>query len=200
MFNKQSVILFALIHQYILMKTNIINTARNYLLILPILLSASSLDAQNLGIGTADPTEKLEVNGRIAAKGYKFAIHEANGNAFPNVTLSGTNSWQDFPNLTINFTLDTTTTVLAHYSISGPLNSSFLVTKLVIDSIDPNETGVAHSVQGNFEYGTNSGQYITELPPGNHTVKVIYRTPATISYQGSDWQNRVLQVLVYGSN
>jgi len=160
-----------------------------------------SMSSQDIGIGTSNPSEKLDVNGRISAKGYKFTIHEVGGLNLQSVSLSSIDVWQDFPDLSITFSLDTTTTVMADYSISGPLNNSYLITKLIIDSIDPNETGVAHSIQGNGTYGTNSGQYVTELGPGNHTIKVKYRTPAFITYSsGTDWQNRSLQVLVFGVN
>ena len=163
----------------------------------------TGIQAQEIGIGKTNPSEAVDVNGIINAKGYKYSIYQVGGNNLPYRILSRNNTWQDFPDLSLSFTLDTTTTVMIQYSISGPLGNSHLITKMIVDDSTPEEMEVGRSIQGNHTYGTNRGQYIAELSKGTHTVKVIYRTPAPpggIQYTNSDWQTRILQVLAFGAN
>ena len=155
--------------------------------------------SQNIGIGLNNPSETLDVNGRVAAKGFNFTNHEVVNNN--SLTLNGNNAWTDFPGLSLTFSLDTTTAAICNYQITGPSygsgnSASFLVTRLVIDGTD-----VGRVIQGNIAYSINTYQYFTELSSGSHTIKVQYRTPVAINYNSNtDWQTKRLQVLVFGSN
>lgn len=167
-------------------------------IIVILFLSNTSIFAQNVGIDEPNPTEKLDVNGRIVAKGFKNTIYEAGGLDAYAYALNGSNAWTNFAELTITFTLDEATTVLSFYNISMPSSSDadYLVTRLMIDN-----TEVDRSISNSL-YFSNTGQYVTELAAGSHTITVQYRSPSTgISYPfSSDYQTRFLQVLVFGSN
>ena len=165
----------------------------------------------NVGIGTSSPSEKLEVNGRVKAKGYKNTVYQAGGLNVGNTTLSG-NNWQDVPNLSVTFTLEEATTIIASYTIStyhsnGNGNNNgdgYSVTRIMIDNTEVNRNFMGINDHGAWErlYHNHNGQYFTELAPGEHTVKIQYRTNETLTCNpgGSDHQNRFLQVLVFGSN
>lgn len=172
------------------------------LLIAYILFMASiSLSAQNVGIDEPNPSEKLDVNGRIVAKGYKNTIYEAGGINAGQVFISqgpmGPNFWQDFPDLSITFTLDTATTVLNSYKISmSSGGGTFMVTRLVIDNVVVDRT--VYSTSSNYFY--NNSLYVSELAAGSHTIKVQFRTNGggENNPAANDWHNRFLQILVWG--
>lgn len=166
-------------------------------IIVILFLSNTSIFAQNVGIDEPNPTEKLDVNGRIVAKGFKNTIYEAGGLDASSYALNESNVWTNFAELTITFTLDEATTVLSFYNISMPSSGSdYLVTRLMIDN-----TEVDRSISNSL-YFSNTGQYVTELAAGSHTITVQYRSPSSglSSPASSDYQTRFLQVLVFGSN
>lgn len=147
----------------------------------------------------------INVDGIIQAKGYKTAIFTAGGLNEPEVTLSSQNpgtTWFDFPSLSQTFTLSAPATVIAFYKISmenQQTNNQFvhLVTRLFVDNTD-----VSRTITGNTLYWGNNDFWVGELAQGEHTIKVQYRTPATGAKntpRGTDWQNRVLRVMIFGS-
>ncbi|MFB2979727.1 polymer-forming cytoskeletal protein [Microseira sp. BLCC-F43] len=166
-----------------------------------------AFDRGNVGIGTTTPSAKLEVAGNvnvagiIQAKGYKTAIFTAGGLNETEVTLSSVNTWFDFPSLSRTFTLSATATVIAFYKISmanqeTDTKNAHFVTRLFVDN-----TEVSRTITGNTTYWGNSDFWVGELAQGEHTIKVQYRTPAGAKNnpQSSDWQNRVLRVMIFGS-
>lgn len=171
----------------------------------------SNSNSGNVGVGTSTPSEKLEVNGRVKAKGYKNTIYSAGGLNVGNTTLSG-NNWQDVPSLSVTFTLEEATTIIASYTIStyhsnGNGNNNgdgYSVTRIMIDGSEVNRNFMGINDHGEWErlYHNHNGQYFTELAAGDHTIKIQYRTNETLTCNpgGSDHQNRFLQVLVFGSN
>jgi predicted transcriptional regulator len=172
----------------------------------------SNTNSGNVGIDEPNPSEKLEVNGRIKAKGYKNTIYQAGGLNAGNVTLSG-NNWQDVPSLSKTFTLDEATTVMASYTIStyigetsqnGSSNDGYSVTRMMIDGTEVNRNcmGINDGAQWEKIYHNHNGTYFTELAAGTHTIKIQYRTNVEMKCypEQSDTENRFLQVLVFGSN
>ena len=153
----------------------------------------------NVGIGTTNPTEELEVNGTVKAKAYKTTIYTAGGINSPAVTVPTTsgNNWKQFPDLTTTVTLTETATVSSFYSISMNGPGGFLVTRLVVDNnvVTRTSTGLAN-------YWGNSERWVMDLGPGSHTIKVEYRANVAKVNDpvGSDYNQRLLQVLVLGSS
>jgi hypothetical protein len=150
----------------------------------------------NVGIGTTSPQVKLDVGGLINANGFKTTIYDTGGVNFPAVTLSNSNTWDDFPDLKITFTLSHPATVISHYNISTAISTNHLISRLMIDDVE-----VSRTIFGQITLMSNSGHWMTELPAGEHTIKVQYRTPAggTNNPAGTDYQTRVLQVMVLGA-
>ena len=151
-----------------------------------------------VGIGTDSPSAKLDVNGVVKANGYDMTVYTAGGPTAASATLSSANTWGDFPDLSLTFTLAEPTTVMAHYEIAmqagGVTGNRHLVTRLDVDG-----TVVSRSLTGNEVYWSEDSNWFGELAAGNHTIKVQYRTPGggTNNPAGSDYQNRILQVLVF---
>ena len=150
-------------------------------------------EAGNVGIGVENPREKLDVDGLVFAKGFKTKIYTAGGVDAPLTTLSG-NSFSDVPDLSITFSLSHAATIISHYCVSGH-GGGHLITRLLIDEVE-----VSRVIQGDITYKGNVGQWMTELPAGEHTIKVEFRTSATQTNDpaGTDYNNRVLQVMVLG--
>ena len=111
------------------------------------------------------------------------------------ITLSNVNKWQDLGDLTKTFTLKKPSTVQAFYQISMGGANTQLVTRLLVDGKSPSQS---RTITGDTGYWGNSNVYLGTLAAGEHTIKVQYRSPAGGSNNpaGSDWQNRVLTVLV----
>ncbi|HAA17080.1 MAG TPA: hypothetical protein DCE41_37355 [Cytophagales bacterium] len=135
---------------------------------------------------------RLTPDGRFMLRALDTVHHTVHPpNAF---VTSHANRWADFPSLTKTFSLSTTTSILAYYSISGPGSNSHLVTRLLVDG-----TVVAKTISGNVAYWANRDMYLAELGSGSHTIKVQYRSPATAAFTiNHDWQDARLQVLVMG--
>ena len=158
-----------------------------------------------MGIDEPNPSEKLDVNGRIVAKGYKNTVYSAGGLSASSITLISNNTWADMPDLSVTFSLEAATTVMSSYTISTIPNPSmgqaFLVTRILIDGTEVNRM-VSGFVNGGQGFFNSSGQYVSELAAGDHTIKVQYRTNASLQINpaSSDFMNRFLQVLVFGAN
>ena len=183
------------------MKT-LMETIRLLTMILIITLPLS-ITAQNVGIGEPNPSEKLDVNGRIVAKGYKNTIYTTGGINSSTITLSS-GSWNSV--LTQNFSLDVATTVQSSYNFSchnvdSGNNVREVITRLMIDGVEVDRMTSGGSAT--WVYFNNSNLYVTELASGSHTIQVqckanvngIQNRPAT-----DEKHTRLLQVLVYGSN
>lgn len=171
---------------------------KNLVLLVGLFILSGSLVAQNVGIDEPNPSEKLDVNGRIVAKGYKNTVYTAGGINSGAVSIPGSGGWSDFPDLSVTFTLDEATTVMSSYNISMSAGGgSFMVTRLMIDDVEVNRI-----VYPGGSYFFNNDEYVSELAAGSHTIKVQYRSNGggTNNPAGTDWQNRFLQVLVFGSN
>jgi hypothetical protein len=106
------------------------------------------------------------------------------------------NTWANFPNLTISFALIEPTTVMTNYKITMSWNSSHLVTRTLVDWVV-----VSRSITWDTAYWDEEDSWFGELWAGNHTVTVQYRTNVwwVNNPSGDDWQNRELQVIVFGS-
>jgi uncharacterized membrane protein YfcA len=157
--------------------------------------------SQNVGIGTENPSETLDVNGRIAAKGYKNTIYSAAG--IFSATLSTAGAWTDIPDMSVTFSLPDATTVISSYNFTGFNNSgssaSFFCLRILIDGVPYAVT--ARSISSGFVYFNSSGQATSELGAGNHTVKVQYYLSSGIPIVStpSSFQERSVQVLVFGA-
>lgn len=179
---------------------------QTYLLAAMLMMAASTFSsAQNVGIGEPSPSEKLEVNGRIAAKGYKNTILTVD--ATSQVSLSAAQVWTAVPDLTQTFTLDEATTVIATFGVVLQLqanqgsNTPEATLALVIDGVR-----VAPCLNNLLDAGKKihfSNQYITELSAGTHTISVEYYLfpagPYLSAPFGGNWERR-LQILIFGSN
>jgi len=170
----------------------------NLLLSFFVLLIVSNLSAQNVGIGEPNPSEKLEVNGRIAAKGYKNSIFTAVGASSINVVEEF--DWIDVDDLSVTFTLDEPTTVMISSKVPCRSYSTilFLGTRLLVDGTeyDPTKNRILNNKDRIIH-----NDHILELGAGTHTIKVQWRIIA----QGSGWfsdvdafTGRKLQVLIFG--
>ncbi|MEA5567767.1 hypothetical protein [Anabaena sp. UHCC 0399] len=179
-----------------------------------------AFDRGNVGIGTATPTEKLEVTGIIKAKAYQVTTQIAGGkdeDALRNLQTkdiykqpqgwkptkqgedSNTSVWQPFPDLKQEITLSATATILVFYNISIPSGryGTYIVTRLKI-----NDKIVTRTICTNTTYTKNTDLWFGELSSGKHSITVEIRTDAsslTSNTQIDDWQNRVLRVLIFGT-
>lgn len=179
-------------------KNQIIMNLKNGLLIFFTLLFLPNLSAQNVGIGEPNPSEKLEVNGRIAAKGYKNSIFTAVGANTINVLEEF--DWIDVDGLSVTFTLDEPTTVMISSKVHCRSYSLTLLlgTRLLVDGTeyDPTKNRMSNAIDRMIH-----NDHILELGAGTHTIEVQWR----IIIQGTGWfsdvdanAGRKLQVLVFG--
>lgn len=158
--------------------------------------------SQNVGIGTENPTETLDVNGRIAAKGYKNTTYSAAGSS--STTLSTVGAWTDVPDMSVTFTLPVATTAITAYNFTGFNNSSgtaqFFCLRILIDG-SPYAVS-ARSIFDPFMYFSANGQTMLELAAGSHTVKVQYFNSSGIPIVSSpsSLQERSVRVLVFGAD
>lgn len=171
-----------------------------YTIVLSIVFSC--LAFSQVGIGTTTPTETLDVNGRIVAKGFQYTIYEAGGINAGLAQIIGDNTWRDFPDLSITFTIDEPTTVLCNYNFAFASSSgnAYIVTRLLIDNVEVNRT---LTTNGTLQYINNNDNYFTELVAGTHTIKVQYRSTISsnnFNPSANDYMNRFIQVLVFGKN
>ena len=150
----------------------------------------------NVGIGTPSPGAMLDVAGIIKAKGYKTRIYNAGGIDSGQASLSDSNNWADFPDLSITFSLSEPAAVIAFYQITMFGNGSHLVSRIVVDG-----RVVSRTITGETWFWGNSGFWIDELSAGSHNIKIQYRTPegGTNSPNSNDNHNRILRVMVLGS-
>ncbi len=123
------------------------------------------------------------------------AILNAGGVNAAGVTLSSSNNWADFPDLTITFTIPVTTTVMISYHISMRGTGNYLCTRLMVDEVE-----VTREISGESTFWGISPSCAVELAGGGHTVKIQYRTPegGVNDPAGNDWHIRLLQVMVMG--
>ncbi len=170
---------------------------KNLLLTFFTLLIVSNLSAQNVGIGEPNPSEKLEVNGRIAAKGYKNSIFTATGAS--SITVVEEFDWVDVDGLSVTFTLDAPTTVIISSKVHcRPFSSNLIVaTRLLVDGTDFDPT--KNSIFSNLDRTINN-ELIVELGAGTHTIKTQWKI-----IFGTGWfsdvdtnTERKLQVLIFG--
>jgi hypothetical protein len=147
-----------------------------------------------VGIGTNTPEAKLDVIGGIRARSYKTRVLSAEGVGAGAISLTNANTWNLFPNLSQTFSLSETTAVIAFYQIAMG-GGSHLVTRLVVDN-----SVVSRTITGDTNYWSNSEVWFGELSAGSHTIRVEYRTPKGGSQNpsNSDWENRVLRVIILG--
>ncbi len=170
---------------------------KNGLLIFFTLLILSNLSAQNVGIGEPNPSEKLEVNGRIAAKGYKNSIFTAAGAS--SITVLEEFDWIDIDGLSVTITLDAPTTVIISSKVHCRAfsSNSIMATRLFIDGTDYDPT--KNTIFVNIDR-TIDNEHILELGAGTHTIKTQWKI-----ISGTGWfsdvdanTERKLQVLVFG--
>ena len=139
----------------------------------------------------------LQVQGTLTARSMRVTRYAASVTV--NVTLSTVNTWGDFPQLTVPFTLAQEADVMVFYGIS--MNSAaaagHLCTRLVLDNVEQPQ---ARSIAGNTQYWSPSSLWTGVLAAGSHTFKVQYRTPhGGVLNPGSDWEKGSLLVTVYGA-
>ncbi len=154
-------------------------------------------DDGNVGIGTMTPEANLDVAGLLSARSFKTTIYDTGGVNYPSVTLSNSNNWDDFPDLSITFSLTDTATVITYYNVTMSMSPpNHFLTRLMIDDAD-----VSRQIFGAVTYCSATENWMTELPAGEHTIKVQYRTPAggVNNPAGNDYHNRFLQVMVLGA-
>lgn len=153
----------------------------------------------NVAIGKTTATEELDVNGRIAAKGYKNTILTAEGTSM--ITMSAVNTWTDVTDLSLTFTLDEPTTVIPSFSMSLQNNSGGYLATLRIDIDGTGYSPTLHKFDGG-EFHTLTNQHTAELAAGSHTIKIQYYIFASGPYQNTpnEFQERKLQVLIFGAN
>jgi hypothetical protein len=122
-------------------------------------------------------------------------ILSAGGVNSGSATLSSSNNWSDFPDLSIEFTVPLATTVMVFYHITMPGSDNYLCTRVMVDAAE-----VTRGISGNIHYWCVSQSCAVDLEVGQHTIKIQYRTPAggVNNPAGLDWQTRLLQVMVMG--
>lgn len=109
--------------------------------------------------------------------------------------LSASNTWGDFEDLHITFTLTEAAAVTCYFEISMFSDFSHLVTRLMVDGAVKSE-----KITGEGAFWSNSNCWFGVLATGEHTVKVQYRTPkgGHSNPIGADLNTRALQVMVMG--
>jgi hypothetical protein len=150
-----------------------------------------------VGVRTADPTVELDVVGTVKANELRTTLYTLapTGSA----ALSTANAWATFPGLSQTISVPRATNVLVFYQITmAGASVSHLVTRIAVDGVALDHS---RAITGDTVYWSPSNFCFLTLSAGSHTVTVQYRTPAggTNNPGGSDWNNRVLQVLILGS-
>lgn len=150
----------------------------------------------NVGIGTTTPTSKLDVEWVIKTKGLDTTIYKAWWVNSTPATLSNLNVFANFPDLSLSFNLTEPTTVLSNYRITMSWSWSHMVTRTLVDWVV-----VSRSITWNTAFWDEEDSWFGELWIGNHTITIQYRTPMWWVSNPSlnDWENRQLQVVVFGS-
>ena len=109
--------------------------------------------------------------------------------------MNNSNTWTDFPDLSLTFQLSESTAVMASFHISMFSDFSALVTRIMVDG-----DVVSKTITGENAFWDNSNLWMGILAPGQHTVKVQYRTPkgGHSHPDGSDLSDRTLQLMILG--
>ncbi len=157
---------------------------------------ASSTTTEDFDAYRTQMGEKIStMDTGIANIGSKMTLLSAGGIDSPSVTLSSVNTWGDFPDLTIEFTTLVTRKVMVSFQISMAGGNSHLCTRLMADDVE-----VSRNICGDTHYWDISQTWSGELAEGDHVIKVQYRTPyaGTNDPVGTDYENRLLQVMVMG--
>jgi hypothetical protein len=172
----------------------------------------------NLGIGSPIPTAKLDVNGgaliggplsvkgdltvngAIRANVIQTTLRTAEG--LDDFVLKNSNTWEDVPDLSISFRIGQPTSMLVFYQISMQAGTpGTLFTRLWVDTGEWKTTSRAGAgVPGVRPDYSPSNLQMLDLDPGQHTIKVQYRTQATGTNAPKKDQShsRTLQVLIFG--
>ena len=111
-------------------------------------------------------------------------------------SVGGWATWSDFPDLSKTFTVSDTTATMVRYKISMEWNSGYMVTRIVVDW-----STMSRSITWNTAYWAEDDSWYWELSPGEHTIKVQYRTNQSVTNNPavSDHHNRSMQILLFGS-
>ena len=110
----------------------------------------------------------------------------------PTASLSlSTTSWK-VTDLSYTFTLYRDEHIFVRYQYGAYLSSSYVFTRLVIDSVPMKHTT---SATGNDYYHGNSGMWQGVLSSGRHTIAVEQRSGRTYSFSISDDRTRAMDII-----
>jgi hypothetical protein len=158
----------------------------------------------NVGIGTTNPTAKLDVNGTLRARAMRVAKHVANVKT--RVELYEDQVWRDFPELELKCELGEEAEVIVFYGISMVGTSvadgfrvpreGYLRTRLRLDGQEIKET---RCVTGNTLFWSPSCVWVGSLTAGAHTFKVEYSSDHSGTLDpNEDYGKGTLSVTVFG--
>ncbi|MEC8610269.1 MAG: hypothetical protein VXY06_00800 [Bacteroidota bacterium] len=129
-----------------------------------------------MGIGTSNPTEQLEVDGKLGVKSFNSTVYTDERRTSFITDQSNSWPWKDFLDLNITITLTQEATVIMNYSISMLIENDLLLNRLNVGG-----NVRVKIIAGDF--GTNQRQYsnISEsrsetTSSGTHTNIVEYQT------------------------
>ena len=144
----------------------------------------------------------VEVNGVIKAKGFVNDVYTAGGLQAARIEIPPAPVFKDFPDLTLTVTLKHRTTIMAQYQISDNAPIAKMVTRLMIDGKERTRTVIGYSQSGIHPYWGMSNTWFENLDAGTHKITVQYKSPRNWNNdpKGTDMENRVLQVVVFGTN
>jgi len=144
----------------------------------------------------------VEVSGVIKAKGFVNDVYTAGGLQAVRFEIPAATVFTDFPDLTLTITLKHRTTIMAQYQISDDAPITEMVTRLMIDGKERTRAVIGYSQSGIHPYWGMSNTWFENLDAGTHKITVQYKSPRNWNNdpKGTDWENRVLQVVVFCTN
>ena len=83
----------------------------------------------DIGIGTSNPTEQLEVDGILGVKSFNSTVYTDERRTSFTTDQSNSWPWKEFPDLNITINLTQEATVIINYSISMLIENDLLVNR-----------------------------------------------------------------------